>query len=207
MNTLFNSALKQSSSIRRDLDAFAENPAASSPALQGQISASLTSLSRTIDDYSETAKNELIHAKQEKAYERIKNFRAELLDYRQTFDQLKKDREDSVRTSPAGPLGQQNHIARNAVADPNSSKPPKPEPNFSGAGRITPPLPKIPTPKPSPRLPLSSPRIILETLNLLWPLAPRPMTTPEKHTLFANSLSCRIPTPRWTSTWSAGEPY
>ncbi|KAI4205462.1 MAG: hypothetical protein LQ348_001182 [Seirophora lacunosa] len=98
MNTLFNSALKQSSSIRRDLDAFAENPAASSPALQGQISASLTSLSRTIDDYSETAKNELIHAKQEKAYERIKNFRAELLDYRQTFDQLKKDREDSQTT-------------------------------------------------------------------------------------------------------------
>lgn len=62
----------------------------------GQISASLTSLSRTIDDYSETAKKELIPAKQEKAYERIKNFRAELLDYRRTFDHLKKDREDSV---------------------------------------------------------------------------------------------------------------
>ncbi|KAI4153222.1 MAG: hypothetical protein LQ341_000571 [Variospora aurantia] len=98
MNTLFNSALKQSSSVRRDLDAFAENPAASSPALQGQISASLTSLSRTIDDYSETAKKELIQAKQEKAYERIKSFRAELLDYRQTFDHLKKDREDSQTT-------------------------------------------------------------------------------------------------------------
>ncbi|KAL8654508.1 MAG: hypothetical protein Q9210_001453 [Variospora velana] len=98
MNTLFNSALKQSSSVRRDLDAFAENPAASSPALQGQISASLTSLSRTIDDYSETAKKELIQAKQEKAYERIKNFRAELLDYRQTFDHLKRDREDSQAT-------------------------------------------------------------------------------------------------------------
>ncbi|KAL9001665.1 MAG: hypothetical protein Q9188_005369 [Gyalolechia gomerana] len=98
MNSLFNSALKQSSAVRRDLDAFAENPAASSPALQGQISASLTSLSRTIDDYSETAKKELISAKQEKAYERIKNFRSELLDYRQTFDHLKKDREDSQTT-------------------------------------------------------------------------------------------------------------
>lgn len=35
-NSLFNSALKQSSSIRRDLDAFAEAPANSPPALQGQ---------------------------------------------------------------------------------------------------------------------------------------------------------------------------
>ncbi|KAL8778013.1 MAG: hypothetical protein Q9213_007611, partial [Squamulea squamosa] len=95
MNSLFNSALKQSSAVRRDLDAFAENPAQSSPALQGQISASLTSLSRTIDDYSETAKKELIPTKQEKAYERIKTFRHDLLDYRQTFDRLKKDREDS----------------------------------------------------------------------------------------------------------------
>ncbi|KAL8657766.1 MAG: hypothetical protein Q9226_001582 [Calogaya cf. arnoldii] len=98
MNSLFNSALKQSSAVRRDLDAFAENPASSSPALQGQISASLTSLSRTIDDYSETAKKELIPTKQEKAHDRIKTFRSELLDYRQTFDRLKKDREDSQTT-------------------------------------------------------------------------------------------------------------
>lgn len=66
--------------------------------IAGQISASLTSLSRTVDDYSETSKKELITAKQEKAYERIKNFRTELLDYRKTFDLLKKDREDSVCT-------------------------------------------------------------------------------------------------------------
>ncbi|KAL9042561.1 MAG: hypothetical protein Q9180_000524 [Flavoplaca navasiana] len=98
MNSLFNSALKQSSAVRRDLDAFAENPASSSPALQGQISASLTSLSRTIDDYSETAKKELIPTKKEKAHERIKTFRSDLLDYRQTFNRLKKDREDSQST-------------------------------------------------------------------------------------------------------------
>ncbi|KAI4219162.1 MAG: hypothetical protein L6R36_008523 [Xanthoria steineri] len=98
MNSLFNSALKQSSAVRRDLDAFAENPASPSPALQGQISASLTSLSRTIDDYSETAKKELIPTKQEKAHERIKTFRSDLLEYRQTFDRLKKDREDSQTT-------------------------------------------------------------------------------------------------------------
>ena len=46
------------------------------------------------------AKKELIPAKQEKAYERIKNFRGELADYRQTLERLKKDREDSVMLSP-----------------------------------------------------------------------------------------------------------
>ncbi|KAI9879843.1 MAG: Golgi SNAP receptor complex member 2 [Pleopsidium flavum] len=41
------------------------------------------------------AKRELIPAKQEKAYERVKTFRSELLDYRQHLDRLKKEREES----------------------------------------------------------------------------------------------------------------
>ncbi|KAI4157420.1 MAG: hypothetical protein LQ342_008298 [Letrouitia transgressa] len=61
----------------------------------GQISASLTSLSRTIDSYAETAKKELIPTKQELAYERIKTFRSDLQELRQSFDYLKKDREES----------------------------------------------------------------------------------------------------------------
>ena len=58
-------------------------------------------MSRTLDDYAELAKKELVPAKQEKAHERLKNFRTELADYRQSFDRLKKDREDSVRLSDA----------------------------------------------------------------------------------------------------------
>jgi len=64
--------------------------------LQGQISATLTSFSRTIDDYSEKAKKELNVAKQEKARERIKNFRAEILEYRQRFEGLKNERDETV---------------------------------------------------------------------------------------------------------------
>ncbi|MCJ1456535.1 protein transport protein bos1 [Mycoblastus sanguinarius] len=131
MNSLFNSALKHSSSVRRDLDAFAESPGTSSPALQGQISASLTSLSRTIDDYAEMAKKELIPAKQEKAHERIKNFRSELSDYRQTLERLKRDREDSQTTqnrtellgrrphnaaTPENPYSQANLVQNSAFA-------------------------------------------------------------------------------------------
>ncbi|KAL9066500.1 MAG: hypothetical protein Q9157_007120 [Trypethelium eluteriae] len=107
MNALFNSALRQSTSIRKDLDAFAES-STSSPALQGQLSASLTSFSRTVDEYSKLSKQELVPAKQEKAYERVKNFRTELSDYREQFDRLKKESDERVNLlqhpfSPASP--------------------------------------------------------------------------------------------------------
>jgi hypothetical protein len=65
-------------------------------ALTGQISASLTSFSRTVDDYSASSKKELIPAKQEKAFERVKKFRTELADYRLQFDRLRKEREEAV---------------------------------------------------------------------------------------------------------------
>lgn len=94
-NALFNSALRQSTALRKDLDLFADS---SSPnvALQGQISASLTSFSRTIDDYGKLAKQEPIQTKQEKAFERIKNFRGELDEYRESFQRIKSANEDVV---------------------------------------------------------------------------------------------------------------
>ncbi|RJE27217.1 transport protein BOS1 [Aspergillus sclerotialis] len=112
MNSLFNSALKQSSAIRRDLDTFSQSPATSSAALQGQIAASLASLSRTVDDYSALSKKELIPDKQEKAFERVKNFRSELSDYRQLYDRLRKEREDAQSlTNRNELLGRRPHHA------------------------------------------------------------------------------------------------
>lgn len=116
---LFNSALKQSASVRKDLEAFADSPTGASLALQGkpeletllilcnilanisiwllgQISASLASFSRTIDDYDGMVKKELVPAKQEKGIERVKNFRAELAEYRERFAGLKNEREETV---------------------------------------------------------------------------------------------------------------
>lgn len=112
MNSLFNSALKQSSAIRRDLETFAASPATTSAALQGQIAASLASLSRTIDDYSALSKKELIPAKQEKAFERVKNFRNELADYRQQFERLRKEREEAQSVANRNELlGRRPHHA------------------------------------------------------------------------------------------------
>lgn len=38
----------------------------------------------------------MVSAKQEKAYERIKNFRAELTDYREQFNRLKSENDERV---------------------------------------------------------------------------------------------------------------
>ncbi|GFF44805.1 v-SNARE protein Bos1, putative [Aspergillus lentulus] len=137
MNSLFNSALKQSSAIRRDLDTFSQSPATTSAALQGQIAASLASLSRTIDDYSALSKKELIPEKQEKAFERVKNFRAELADYRTHFDQLRKEREEAQSVTnrnellgrrphhaatPENPYAQSSLPQSSPFANPSSSR-------------------------------------------------------------------------------------
>ncbi|CCX08989.1 synaptobrevin [Pyronema domesticum] len=103
MNSLFNSALKQTQSLKRDLDVFSSSKV-SSPALQGQISASLAALNRTIDDYDAMARRELIPAKKEKAEQRVQNFKKELSEYRAHFEKLKGDRQDSEMTTTRNDL-------------------------------------------------------------------------------------------------------
>ncbi|KIX97140.1 uncharacterized protein Z520_07254 [Fonsecaea multimorphosa CBS 102226] len=111
-NVLFNQALKQSTAIRKDLETFAQAPATASPALQGQISTTLTSLSRTLEDYQNLSRNELNEEKKEKAVERLKNFRADLASYRTQFDQLKREREATVAANNRNELlGRRPHHA------------------------------------------------------------------------------------------------
>jgi len=93
---LFNSALKQSTSLRKDLDTFSQSPGTASAALQGQISTSLQNLQRTLTDYENLSRNELNTEKKDKAAERLKNFRSDLSSYRAQFDELKRERETAV---------------------------------------------------------------------------------------------------------------
>ncbi|KAK3904502.1 protein transport protein bos1, partial [Staphylotrichum tortipilum] len=99
-NTTFNSALKQRTTLRKDLSALsnpsADGPSPLTPAALGTVSASLTAFARTIDEYNALAKQELSPAKQEKALERIRDFRAELTDFRSQFAALKSAREDAA---------------------------------------------------------------------------------------------------------------
>jgi hypothetical protein len=105
-NALFNSALRQSTSIRKDLDQFADS-ASPSPHLQAQLNASLATFTRTIDDYGKLAKQEPVQTKQEKAFERLKTFRGELEEYRESFKRIKSVNEEvvCVRSSIQGTTG------------------------------------------------------------------------------------------------------
>ncbi len=56
----------------------------------------MTAFARTVDEYNALARQELNPAKQEKAYERIRNFRTELGEFRAQFDSLKTSRDDAA---------------------------------------------------------------------------------------------------------------
>ncbi|KAH8809163.1 hypothetical protein F5884DRAFT_734048 [Xylogone sp. PMI_703] len=146
MNTLFNTALKQSTSLRHDLSS---QPATLplTPSTLGQISASLTSFSRTLDSYAALAKQEPNPAKQEKAQERLKSFREDLASYRAHFAELKASSEE-IQTSQNRTelLGRRPHHAAtpenpyaNATvsAGPSSSSPWAPKNGTNGGGQLS----------------------------------------------------------------------
>ncbi|KAM3423973.1 Protein transport protein BOS1 [Cercospora zeina] len=93
MSALYNNALRQSKSLRSNLDTLASNSAPNSAALQGQITTLLTSFTRTLDDYQKSLDSELIPEKAEKGRERIANFRSDLLEFKSRFAELKAERE------------------------------------------------------------------------------------------------------------------
>lgn len=102
MNTAFNSALKLSTSIRKDLAALstatndAPNGSPLAPnnsAALGSLTASLTAFARTLDEYSTLANQELDPTKQEKARSRLGGFQTELADYRAQLDTIKTTRD------------------------------------------------------------------------------------------------------------------
>ncbi|KAI1267064.1 V-snare-domain-containing protein [Xylariaceae sp. FL1019] len=100
-NTQFNSALKQSTSIKRDLATLSstrDSGAAPTPAALGSLSASLTAFSRTIEEYSSLTQQELNPAKADKAQERLRNFRAELSEFRGQLEAFKNDRENTIQS-------------------------------------------------------------------------------------------------------------
>ncbi|RDA84176.1 hypothetical protein CP532_3911 [Ophiocordyceps camponoti-leonardi (nom. inval.)] len=94
MNVLFNSALRQSRALRSELvDLNAKG--APTPSEIGNVSASLAAFSKTLDDYQNLSRQEIIQKKQEEAVERLKKFRLDLSDFRSQIDALKKARDET----------------------------------------------------------------------------------------------------------------
>ncbi|KAG6035922.1 hypothetical protein E4U41_005889 [Claviceps citrina] len=98
MNVQYNSALRQSKSLRRDLDALNAKPAPSAGEI-GNASASLSSFAKTLDEYGRLARREIVPRKQDEALERVKRFREDLSDFRSQLDRLRHAREEAQHQS------------------------------------------------------------------------------------------------------------
>ncbi|UZP35257.1 hypothetical protein NXS19_003073 [Fusarium pseudograminearum] len=68
---------------------------ATSPSEIGNVSASIATFTKTLDDYQSLARQEIVPKKQEEAFARVKRFRENLSDFRGQIDSLKKAREDA----------------------------------------------------------------------------------------------------------------
>ncbi|EDR09061.1 golgi SNAP receptor complex member bos1 [Laccaria bicolor S238N-H82] len=109
MNSLYTSGVRQTNSLQSDLERLRNGD--NSAALLGQISASLSAMHRTIEDYDSMAKREMIKAKQEKAQMRVSKFRTDYTEMRNQFEKLKAE------------AAQANETARRAELIPTSATP------------------------------------------------------------------------------------
>lgn len=94
MNAIHNHLVKQNASLKKDLSEFSSSPATAPMSLQGQISATMTSFSRTLDDYADIIHKEHNKEKKEKAEARLTRFKEELADARSEFKNLRSAREE-----------------------------------------------------------------------------------------------------------------
>ncbi|ODV89631.1 hypothetical protein CANCADRAFT_27907 [Tortispora caseinolytica NRRL Y-17796] len=92
MNSAFNHALRLSNTLKADLDKFAESPSTANLAIQGQISASLATFTRTIDEYNTFVSRETDTQKKAKASERVAQFRTELKEFTSKYQDLRQQR-------------------------------------------------------------------------------------------------------------------
>ncbi|GAA5929881.1 Bos1p [Sporobolomyces koalae] len=93
MNSLYTLALRQSSSLSSDLDQLSRQystaSASSSSALHGQINSSFVAFDRTIQDYDQMAKREIVDQKRDKALERVERFKQDYSSLRKQYEQIK----------------------------------------------------------------------------------------------------------------------
>ncbi|KAF4982207.1 hypothetical protein FZEAL_2091 [Fusarium zealandicum] len=123
MNISYNSALRQSKSLRAELSNLNSKPQ-SSPAEIGNVSASISSFSKTLEEYQSLARQEIVPKKQEEAFERVKKFREDLSDFRSQVDSLRKTRDDAQhQASRTELLGRRpyNATPENPYANPTTT--------------------------------------------------------------------------------------
>jgi len=96
MNSLYTLGVRQTNSLTADLERLKNGD--NSASLLGQISASLSAMYRTIEDYDSMTKREIIKAKQEKGQMRVQKFRADYTELKSLFEQVKSERAAAQRS-------------------------------------------------------------------------------------------------------------
>ncbi|ODV97810.1 hypothetical protein PACTADRAFT_47661 [Pachysolen tannophilus NRRL Y-2460] len=111
MNSIYNHAVKQTQSLKRDLESFEANITNSPLSLIGQISTTLTQLAKTIDEYSislnkqQRQSSSSVSKEQEKENEtkflknenKLNNLNNQLDEFKLQFNRLKKFREEHLQ--------------------------------------------------------------------------------------------------------------
>ncbi|POY71528.1 hypothetical protein BMF94_5449 [Rhodotorula taiwanensis] len=123
MNSLYTLALRQSSSLSSDIQHLAslslsnQLPTSSSP-LYSQISTGFTQWDRTIDDYEDLAKREIVQQKKDKALARVARFRQEYQQLKRDYERVKS--QQTMRPD-AHSLTQKTAADRSELFAPSSS--------------------------------------------------------------------------------------
>lgn len=100
MQALYTLGLRQINNLNSEITRYGsaeEDLILDKASLNGQIVVSLSALSRTIDDYEDMAKKELVQEKQERALQRVDRFQKEYATLKQAFNTAKQQQQAQVR--------------------------------------------------------------------------------------------------------------
>lgn len=116
-NVSYNAALRQSKAIRAELTTLSGKQTAT-PGEIGNVSASLATFSKTLDEYNALARQEIVPKKQEEAQGRVRRFREDLSAFRSEVDALKRARDElQHQANRSDLLGQHQRRPYNAAAE------------------------------------------------------------------------------------------
>lgn len=110
--------MRQSKAINNEL-ATLQSKGEASAAEIGNVSVTLATFTKAIDEYNSLARQEIVPKKQEEAFERVKKFREDLAGFRGLVDNLKKAREDAqYQSNRAELLGRRPYNANSTPENP-----------------------------------------------------------------------------------------
>ncbi|AOA62365.1 GQ67_01301T0 [Komagataella phaffii] len=117
---MYNHVNKQAISLRKDLASLEENVKGAPLSLVGQITTTMTLLTKSLDEYEDLIEKERNFEKKAKHDTRLRSFKRELQEYRDTFQSLRRKRDEAISSTTKQQLFDRrvsHHGASTAVSD------------------------------------------------------------------------------------------